>query len=101
MSIWIRSQDKKTLINVDSFFIRTVGTGKYDMFSENDIVYQYEIVADNDGSVGAYPTESEALQVLDMIQGQIYALFSIAPEERVYQMPVFEIPEAGFSQGEG
>ena len=55
--MWIRSQERKQLVNADEVFIRWVIEG-------------YGILA-NDRLLGIYSTEENALKVMDMIEDAI------------------------------
>jgi len=60
MNLWIRSQDRENLVQVNRIFIT-----KY-----NDYEIVCEMPFENDGvlTLGAYKTEERALEVLDEIQ---------------------------------
>ncbi len=102
--MWIRSQDKRSLLNIDGVFISVYNAT--DIFSESkpeDISYRL-LEKDDAWEMGVYPTEAEALQVLDMIQERIIAiemdkLFSnrLSGSVEVASF-VFQMPPAGFSK---
>ena len=54
--MWVRSQDKARLTNVEDFRILKHSNGNYDIWGNNNC------------NLGAYSTEEKALNVLDMIQ---------------------------------
>lgn len=93
MSIWVRSQSGLLLINVN--YVRIVW--------ENAPENQFGIYGDchnsdsgeiEDHFLGSYPTEDEALAVLNQIQDYIKHLI-LAPG----QYPVvYRMPEAGFTK---
>ena len=79
--MWIRSQDKKTLVKADKLIIG---------YDKNEKVYEIHNVYD---SLGIYKSKERALEVLDEIQEKIINFeFGEANEclisnEVVYQMP--------------
>lgn len=78
MSLWIRSQDKEKLININEHFsieYTDVGMDKTQLKS-----IKYAIWGDN-VKLGVYSTEEKALKVLDIIQNAILTDFI------VFQMP--------------
>lgn len=81
MGIWIRSQDKTMLLNING-----LSTG---ISSADACVFGRVENTDLLGMIlGSYPTEAESLQVLDMIQ------------ENIGTTKVFQMPPAGYG-GEG
>ena len=97
MGIWIRSQDKKKLVNCEWFMSDKWGGDKFAITGDCGVPY------DTGESVllGIYSSEPEAMQVLDMIQERI------VHQEQVRLMPsqdwltpsiVFQMPPAGFNQ---
>ena len=86
MSIWVRSQSRETLVNINCFYI-----GKKNRIYTND-----NLGSDDYGfCLGEYDSEAEVLAVLDEIQGYIKHLI-LAPG----QYPViYQMPEAGFLGG--
>lgn len=66
--MWIRSQDKKTLVKADKLIIG---------YDKNEKVYEIHNVYD---SLGTYKSKERALEVLDEIQSCINNV-------NVYQMP--------------
>lgn len=60
--MWVRSQNKERLINVDTLEIQKVPK---DYYNDN-----YRITG-NGLSIGTYTTKAKALKVLDMMQDQI------------------------------
>ena len=83
MSIWIRSQDGKTLIR--SMYLCVSKTNEFLGKEE-----QEPCVRADGAYVGTY-TEAEAQAVIDQIQGYINRCAKT----------VFQMPEAGFSKKEG
>lgn len=87
--MWIRSQDKKLLINADNVFITEI-KGKYYIFKECE--YDNYVL-------GIYSSEEKALEVLNQIQSAIafervnetkqYNRMNCISREKVevYQMP--------------
>lgn len=55
--MWIRSQDKERLLNIEDLFIK-----------EKDEKGMYKIVVYAKGFIGSYSTKEKALKVLDMIE---------------------------------
>ena len=66
MELWIRSQDKKTLVKVDKISIYPCDDG-------------WLIGKDIYNSYGIYKTEERALEVLDEIQGKLQNKFLCKP----------------------
>lgn len=80
--MWIRSQEGKTLSNVNNLYVRVIGKG-------------YAISSDK-CDLGKYSTEQKALKVMDMIHRRIecaikfYETSSIFSNESEY---VFDMPK--------
>lgn len=90
MGIWIRSQDKAMLLNVNG-----LSTG---ISSADARVFGRVENTDPVGMIlGSYPTEAEAMQALDMIQRHIGEVEYGRYRGNVID-PVFQMPPAGFSQ---
>jgi hypothetical protein len=95
MGIWVRSQDKKSLLNCSDIHIG---------FSQGSVCV-WGIVSDlTEGPgtmLGKYNSEAEAMQVLDMVQERILEFTAIqlaGPAHFTgYAGNVFQMPEAGFS----
>jgi hypothetical protein len=89
--MWIRSQCKKWLINANELWI--VG---------EEIRATHQANGDGYFVMGEYPTEAEALQVLDEIRQRIEALeyYKCVGKDRDMPCPpfVFQMPPAGFSK---
>ena len=84
MAIWIRSQDKKSLILCKSFDVGCSKT-KVDHSKGNyTILANYEIENNEEyqSPMGYYPSVESALMVLDMIQKHIETR-----SNKVFQMP--------------
>ncbi len=64
MSIWVRSQDKKTLVKADKLIIG---------YDKNEKVYEIHNVYD---SLGTYKSKERAIEVLDEIQERISPEFN-------------------------
>ena len=60
MELWIRSQDKDSLIKVEKIELT------YDYLCSDDILLTY--IETDKGRIGSYSTEERALEVLDEIQ---------------------------------
>jgi hypothetical protein len=77
MELWIRSQDKQYLIQVD--YLCTGGTYDNEVITnKNDISY----------SLGTYRTKERALEVLDEIEIQNYIIGKLLHNDgNVYEMP--------------
>jgi hypothetical protein len=99
--IWVRSQNKKCLINARCFWV--VPCGQWDL-PNNEAEGKFKVLAvlENDYEVigGIYSTEARALQVLDDIQAHIKEhennlLYNLAMAGKVQYdstWPVFEMP---------
>lgn len=91
MSIWVRSQCKRFLINANDIWI--LGTG----ISANTNTHTEAYTP-----LGAYASEAEALAVLDMIQNNVEAIeyFKYRPNSDMPCPPfVFQMPKASFLGG--
>lgn len=92
MGIWIRSQDKKIIMDCATIYIGE-SMSKYVIWGMRE---------DSDQSLGVYPAESEALLVLDMIQDKIsgFAFVQLAGPDKFtgYVGNIFQMPDAGFSE---
>lgn len=79
--MWIRSQDKKTLVKVDKLIIG---------YDKDEKVYEIHNVYD---SLGIYKSKERAIEVLDEIQNKIVAFelgkanCILSLDEIVYQIP--------------
>ena len=93
MGIWIRSQDKKKLVNCEWFMSDKWGGDKFTITGDCGVPY------DTGESVllGIYSSEAEAMQVLDMIQRHIGEVEYGRYHGNVID-PVFQMPPAGFNQ---
>ena len=93
MGIWIRSQSQRSLTNCLIFNVGTYAGSVYIWGGVSDITKDTGI------PLGTYPTESEAMAVLDMIED-----FLKGPNCREIftgEYPrAFQMPEAGFSEKE-
>ena len=82
MGIWIRSQDKCTLINVNKIQI-----------ADFHNLYKNAIWGD-DILLGIYSSKEKALKVLDMIETHLEELeYKIHDREVVFKMPDDEVKE--------
>jgi hypothetical protein len=97
--MWIRSQNGKSLINANEIWIPPYKTGNGIPVCGNHTTHE-----DSCTVLGTYPTESEALKVLDMLDSQIEALeyFKCAGKDRNMPCPpfAFQMPPVGFSKEE-
>lgn len=93
--IWIRSQDKKALVPLYNHAIQIFrhDSGSF-MEKEKPENILFQFVADG-WTIGVYPTEVEALYALDMIEKVI-----IVTAKHPDSNPVFQMPEAGFSESD-
>ena len=73
MELWIRSQDKTTLIRSYEIYISEYGKGSYVIRAKK-----------TSHILGTYKTKERALEVLDEIQAY---LMSDSPKSNVYHMP--------------
>ena len=85
MSIWVRSQSRETLVNINCFYM-----GKKNRIYTNDNLGS----GDYGFFLGEYDSEEEALAVLDMIQKAIQKI-----AKHPDHAPIFQMPEAGFLGG--
>ena len=96
MGIWVRSQDKKSLFLSSSFSV-----GVTNMFGSLD--NQFPCIYSAGAVVGNYPTEAEALRVIDEIQDYVSHIEGIRlfPDaDWLTPEYVFHLPAAGFSKEE-
>ena len=70
MELWIRSQDKKSLVNTKTIEV-----------CDNDIVVWDEEKYDIKIYLGKYKTQERALEVLDEIQSKLKATFLMKPKD--------------------
>lgn len=89
--MWIRSQNKKSLINANEIWIPQYKTGNGIPVYGNHATHE-----DSCTVLGTYPTEAEAMKVLDMIQNHVHLLAYPYPDSE--PSVVFQMPEAGFSE---
>ena len=73
MELWIRSQDKTTLIRSYEIYISEYGKGSYVIRAKK-----------TSHVLGTYKTKERAIEVLDEIQAY---LMSDSPKSNVYHMP--------------
>ena len=78
--MWVRSQDKKSLVNVKGCFIS-------DYYSCKELKYEIvgmceSLATCNQWSLGIYKTEEKVMKILDELQYRI-----ARSESGVYQMP--------------
>lgn len=88
--MWIRSQDRKTLVNADKFSIS----------KEHEVFRIYSV----NSFLGEYSTEEKALKVMDMIEDRIrlsemFKLHIYEPLNRTDQF-VFYMPDDSVLNGE-
>ena len=93
MGIWIRSQDKTMLLNING-----LSTG---ISSADACVFGRVENTDLLGMIlGSYPTEAEAIQVLDMIQEYIAKgrgqMEDYGDGRTIVSDVVFQMPPAGY-----
>lgn len=92
MSLWIRSQDKETLVESDRFAIEKINYWKkinkvYVLNEDDELnIYWKFIIKANDIIVGSYSIKEKALKVLDMIQREINNEY--IRDYMVFQMPL-------------
>lgn len=87
--IWIRSQNKVTLVNV-THIEHSSSYNSYNLWEVRAINTQNEFI-----SLGEYSTKAKSLKVLDMIQRHIEKMFTNTTDENTnYHMfkQVFEMP---------
>lgn len=84
MGIWIRSQDKQTLVNIDGLYIASLIKGIYIVCSIRD------------NKLGRYSSKEKALKVVDMIQQHIEESMYIndidSHEHAFYPKEIFQMP---------
>lgn len=78
MNLWIRSQDKETLIKCEKILVEE----DKDRFA----IVNY-IDTKNWFRLGLYKTKERALEVLDEIQNHTILNQCVPPEHRFYEMP--------------
>lgn len=85
--MWIRSQDKETLINCNVIEYN-------DFYVKNAIVATSETISRT--IIGKYSTKEKALKVLDMIHNKIIELDKnkfLGMTEQIYIRCVFQMPQ--------
>lgn len=92
MGLWIRSQDKKNLVNIQGTNINYNNSGQIlGWINPVDTVdYTSAFI------LGDYDTDERAIEVLDMIQHQLTncsGLDAISGVMRFYKETVFQMPE--------
>lgn len=92
MSLWVRSQNKKELIECDNFSLNSPGEAYVNNVNNARIITNYEIVCypfENSHCIlGTYSTKEKALKVLDMIQNAIlidYIVFQMPQDNEVLE----------------
>ena len=75
MSIWLRSQDKKKLVEAKDISVVEYWKGNPDKYECVISVY-----GDDGEKVAAYPTEARALEVMDEIENHIVGIVNDTPE---------------------
>lgn len=103
MGIWIRNQDKKRLIEVSCTEIVTGNEGEFDIHrgTEKSRFVGMASVIGNEMMLGAYNSEAEAIQVMDMIQEHAEGPNTTEKQMAVFTgtyKRVFQMPPAGFSE---
>ena len=95
MSLWIRSQDKETLVERDKLAIEKINYWKkinevYVLNEDDDLnIYCKFIIKANDIIVGLYSTKEKSLKVLDMIETHLeYLEYKINDRNVIFQMPL-------------
>ena len=84
--MWIRSQDKRFLLNIDNAFVverEFVGITSYSIYYHKEI----------DIDLGVYSTYKKALKVLDKIQCFINNLKYSKAMEKVMGYYIFQMPQ--------
>lgn len=95
MELWIRSQDKKSLVKVNSILV----SANFDM--ANMETYGYRVFLNDDIYIGVYRTEERCIEILDEIQkiinGEITMSKSVESQivgyEKNIVLNVYEMPE--------
>ncbi|SFJ26754.1 hypothetical protein SAMN02910355_1882 [Terrisporobacter glycolicus] len=88
--MWIRSQDKKSLVNVDSIHCDEL------MFGNYNGTPVYTMLSNRTHTLGVYKSEERALEVLDQIHNVVARNSSrdyLSGKYRVNQNYVFEMPK--------
>lgn len=88
MGIWIRGQNKEVLIKASDIWTDGIKCLSTSRATEEEASF----------IIGEYLSPEEAIKALDMMQKHIYETWCVAPEQRIYQNPVFQMPPAGFSK---
>lgn len=81
MELWIRSQDRGSLVKVDNLYVSVGNYICYYVEKGKEIPNTYYRPS---GELGRYKTKERALEVLDEIQAY---LMSDTPQSNVYNMP--------------
>ncbi|URZ06437.1 hypothetical protein [Clostridium felsineum] len=85
--MWIRSQDKRILVNANSINLN---------YANSDEILGYVNSERVGNPLGRYETEKRALEVLDEIQVQIQSCVSFDKMQgptRTFMQPVYQMPE--------
>lgn len=77
MGIWVRSQDKRRLINANNLSVRHMS------------IYTYDIIG-KEIYLGSYKTEERAIEILNDIQN---ILMNINPSAMGKSIVVYEMPQ--------
>lgn len=100
MGIWIRSQDKETLVECDKLAIEKINYWKkinkvYVLNEDDELnIYWKFIIKANDIIVGSYSTKEKSLKVLNMIETHLEELeYKIHNRNVIFQMPDDEVEE--------
>jgi hypothetical protein len=88
MELWIRSQDKESLIKVSNVVLRE----QISPYMDRTKIYYLEVCYDNLQTLGKYKTKERALEVLDEIQRLMIASL-VDKNLDGYGVVIYEMPK--------
>lgn len=84
MELWIRSQDKSSIVKVDNLYVSVGNYICYYVEKGKEVPGTYYRLS---GELGTYKTKERALEVLDEIQDLLQNAYVGSLNRIVYQMP--------------
>lgn len=96
--VWIRTQNKRALLNCNDLFI---DKKNYKHFDTGEIESKY-VITESGKVIGTYSTEEKAMKVLDEIENQLTGLngryiaekmWQNSDSNYVHQINVYQMPE--------
>ena len=85
MELWVRSQDRGSIVKVDNLYISVGNYICYYVEKGKEVSNTYYRPS---GELGRYATKERALEVLDEIQEQVDFNIKLKVETCVYEMPI-------------